>query len=611
MPTSSAAQDSLPLWKQRFFTPFVVSAQPARANPARGLAITTQAGGQGQLFAWNPATGALHQLTDTAHGLWEGWIDPLGRCIYYHHDPDGSELGHLVCVPFEGGAVTDVTPDLPPYTLRGVGFSGDGRWLALNPVSQAGFQLAVAPLGDDGAAGAPRIVFTSAHEAWYALLSHDGSRAAMISTARAGGQRRYSTIVLDAGAGEIIAELWDGPEASVEAVCFAPLPGDARLLATTSRSGFVRPLIWDTASGERVDFDLPDLGGEVMALDWSPDGRFLLLCQIDRAEQHLFLLEIASGRLQHIAHASGTYYNPFAGGSCFGAAGELFALRENSTTPAHLVQLDPASGEVVRVVLAGGDALPGRAWRSVHFPSSDGTLVQGWLATPAGAGPFPTVVEMHGGPHFATTDSYSPLSQAWIDHGFAWLSVNFRGSTTFGRAFKEQIWGDVGHWEVEDVVAGRSWLLEEGIARPDQVFLLGGSYGGFLTLLLLGKTPDLWAGGMAIAAIADETLSYADTNDALKAAIAGWYGGTPDQVPDRYRRASPLAYAEQVQAPVLIFQGQNDTRTPPRQMRVYGDKMRSLGKQIEIEWYDAGHGVGTQEIVNFLEKMLAFAQRQL
>lgn len=602
---------TIPLWKQRFFTPFVISAQPARANAARGLAITTQAGGQGQLFAWNPTTGALRQATDAAHGMWEGWIDPRGRHIYYHLDPDGSEMGHLVRVPFDGGEVEDVTPAQPPYTLRGVGFSSDGRWLALNPVSRAGFQLVVARLTEDGALGEPRIIFTSEHEAWYALLSHDGSRAAMISTARAGGQRRYSTIVIDTASGEIVAELWDGPEASVEAVCFAPLPGDLRLLATTSRSGFVRPLIWDTASGAHIDFDLPELGGEVMALDWSPDGRFLLLCQIDRAEQQLYLLEIASGRLQRIPHASGTYYNPFTGGSCFGAGGELLALRENSTTPAHLVQLDPDSGEVMRVVLAGGDALPGRPWRSVHFPSSDGTLVQGWLATPEGDGPFPTVVEMHGGPHFATTDSYSPLSQAWLDHGFAWLSVNFRGSTTFGRAFKEQIWGDVGHWEVEDVVAGRAWLVEQGIAQADKVFLIGGSYGGFLTLLLLGKTPDLWAGGMAIAAVADEALSYEDANDALKAAVAGWFGGAPDQVPDRYRRASPLAYAEQVQAPVIIFQGHNDTRTPPRQMQIYVDKMRSLGKQIEIEWYDAGHGVGTQEIIAFLEKMLAFAQRRL
>ncbi|MFO7635276.1 MAG: prolyl oligopeptidase family serine peptidase, partial [Caldilinea sp.] len=608
---TEAEEERLPLWKQRFFTPVVVSAQLARGKPTRGLAVTTQAGGQPQLFAWELDAGSLRQLSDAPHGLWEAWIDPLARHVYYHQDVGGNEMGHLVRVPFEGGAVEDVTPDLPPYTLRGVGFSGDGRWLALNPVSPAGFQLVIVPIGLDGTLGAARVIFTSEQEAWYALLSHDGSRAAMISTARAGGQRRYSTIVLDTATGESVAELWDGPEASVEAVCFAPLPGDLRLLATTSRSGFVRPLLWNPATGERIDFEFPDLGGEVAPLDWSPDGRDLLLCQIDRAEQQLYRLDIASRQMARIPHLSGSYYNPFTGGSFFGPAGEIFALSESSIQPASLAELDPISGEGARILLCAGDAPPGRPWRSVTFPSSDGTPVQGWLATPEGDGPFPTIVEMHGGPHFATTDSYSPLSQAWLDHGFAWLSVNFRGSTTFGRAFKEQIWGNVGHWEVEDVVAGRAWLVAQGIAQPDKVFLLGASYGGFLTLLLLGKMPDLWAGGMAVAAIADEALAYEDANDALKAAAAGWFGGTPDQVPDRYRRASPLAFAEQVSAPIIIFQGHNDTRTPPRQMEVYVERMRSLDKDLTIEWYDAGHGIGTQEVIAFLEKMLIFAQSRL
>lgn len=607
MTTNPVPPQEVPIWKERFFVPMVISAQVARGNPARGLAVTTAAGGQGQLYAWATNSGALHPLTDEARGMWQGWIDPLGRHVYHHRDVDGTELGHLVCVPFAGGAVKDTTPDLPPYTLRGVGFSGDGRWLALNPVSPAGFQLVMVPLAANGTLGLARTVFTSEKEAWYALLNHDGSRAAMISTARAGGQRRYSTIVIDTGTGATIAELWDGPEASVEAVGFSPLPGDPRLLATTTRSGFTRPLLWNPATGERTDFDLPELGSEVMALDWSPDGRDLLLCQIDRATQQLYRLEVATGKLERIAHASGSYYNPFGGGSFFGPDGAIYALWENSVHPPDLVEL-AADGSVAHALLSAGKAPPGQAWRSITFASSDGTPVQAWLATPPGDGPFPTIVEMHGGPHFAVTDTFNPIAQAWLDHGFAFCSINFRGSTTFGRAFKEQIWGDVGHWEVEDVVAGRAWLVAQGIADPGKVLLFGASYGGFLTLLLLGKTPGLWAGGMAVAAIADEALGFADTNDALKAAIAGWYGGTPDEVPERYHRSSPMTYAEHVQAPVIIFQGHNDTRTPPRQMEVYVERMRSLGKPIEIEWYDAGHGVGTAEVIAFLGRMIDFAK---
>lgn len=89
------------------------------------------------------------------------------------------------------------------------------------------------------------------------------------------------------------------------------------------------------------------------------------------------------------------------------------------------------------------------------------------------------------------TECLSLESQAWLDHGFAYLTVNYRSSTTFGREFQEQIWGNPGHWEVEDMLAAHGWLVREGIARQDQVLLTGSSYGGYVTLLALGKRPNL------------------------------------------------------------------------------------------------------------------------
>ena len=75
---------------------------------------------------------------------------------------------------------------------------------------------------------------------------------------------------------------------------------------------------------------------------------------------------------------------------------------------------------------------------------------------------------------------YDPDAQTWLDHGYAYLTINYRGSTTFGREFKEKIWGDLGHWEVEDMVAARDWLIHEGIAQPNAILVTGASYGGYL-----------------------------------------------------------------------------------------------------------------------------------
>jgi dipeptidyl aminopeptidase/acylaminoacyl peptidase len=238
--------------------------------------------------------------------------------------------------------------------------------------------------------------------------------------------------------------------------------------------------------------------------------------------------------------------------------------------------------------------------------------IQGWLALPDGRGPFPTILHTHGGPEAVMTEMFGPASQAWLDHGFAFLSINYRGSTTFGRAFLEQIWNNLGHWEVEDMVAAREWLLKEGIAHPSRVFVTGWSYGGYLTLQALGTRPGLWAGGMAGIAIGDWAIAHEDTTDTLRSLRAARFGGTPQEQPERYAAASPITYAKDVRAPVLIIQGRNDTRTPPRSIEAYEAAMKALGKSIEVHWFDAGHGsLVVDQAIEHHALMLDFARRVL
>jgi dipeptidyl aminopeptidase/acylaminoacyl peptidase len=219
---------------------------------------------------------------------------------------------------------------------------------------------------------------------------------------------------------------------------------------------------------------------------------------------------------------------------------------------------------------------------------------------------------MHGGPEGVMSEVFGPMSQCWLDHGLAYLTINYRGSTTFGRDFLEKIWGNLGHWEVEDMVAARAWLIDRGIAKSEQVFLTGWSYGGYLTLQALGTHPDLWAGGMAGIAVADWAIAHADTTDTLRSVRALRFGGTPDQIPERYAASSPITYAEKVKVPVLIIQGRNDTRTPPRSIEMYEAKMKSLGKDIQVHWFDAGHGsLSVEQNIEFQELMLRFAYRVL
>lgn len=597
-------------WKQRYRATAIFTTQLAKANPTRGLVIGNQSG-KWQLYAWDVPSGQLHQITDASTGQMSGVLSSDGRYIYYLQDKDGNEIGHYVRVPFEGGTPEDVTPTMPAYSSIFLDGNHSGNSIGYAFATRDGFDVYCQSVDASGKLAAPRKLFHHERILVGPALSCDGEVAVVQTTERTVDQH-YNLIAFDTTSGERFAELWDGPDASLEFVMFSLVRGDLRLLATTNRYGVKRPFIWDVRTGQRIEFNLGDLEGEVLPVDWSTDGRCVLLCQFSAAVQQLYTYDLESSVLTKLRHPQGSYDFWISVGTYFGPANEIFAQWSDSEHPSQLIALDATTGEKTRVVLAAGEVPPGRAWRSIHFPSSDGQIIQAWLGVPDGEGPFPLIFHTHGGPEFAMTDMFHPGSQAWLDHGFAFVTVNYRGSTSFGREFQEKIWGGPGHWEVEDMVAARDWLVAKKIADPEQILLKGWSYGGYLTLQALGKRPDLWAGGMAGIAVADWAMMYEDAADTLRGYQVALFGGTPQEKPEQYAASSPITYAENVQAPVLIIQGRNDTRTPARPVEHYEAKMRALSKDIEVIWFEAGHmGMSTEQNILNQEAMMRFAYRVL
>jgi dipeptidyl aminopeptidase/acylaminoacyl peptidase len=192
------------------------------------------------------------------------------------------------------------------------------------------------------------------------------------------------------------------------------------------------------------------------------------------------------------------------------------------------------------------------------------------------------------------------------------LTINYRGSTTFGKEFEKKINGDLGHWEVEDMVAARNWLVKNKIAYPDQILLTGWSYGGYLTLQAIGVHPELWAGGMGGVVVADWITQYEDESESLRGYDIALFGGTPSQKRDIYVRASPITYVKNLAAPVLIIQGKNDTRDPPRQVELYEAKAQANGKNVRVEWFETGHAAtNTLLSIAHQELMLKWAYNVL
>lgn len=598
-------------WKECYRLPVTYNMQIARADASRGLVNSTLSG-RSQLYAWHVPTGELRCLTEKRDGVWFGLLSPDGRWVYYLDDRQGDEIGHLVRVPYEGGIPEDLTPDLAPYAVPfesdvfGLSLSQDGTTLGFSTATADGFHFYLMAAGEAGNTNTPRHVYR-AEKLFVGPRVSAGGELAVLASTETGVGMQYSLLAFDTASGQLIGRLQDAAS-SILPVQFSTCAGELRLLAMTSATGYYRPLLWNPRTGERLDLPLPELDGDVFPCDWSADGRRILLKQFSRAVPRLFVYDLERGAVLRLEHPP---YGELSN-ACFGPEGTIAAICEDPTQPAHIVALDDTTGDLRRVLLAAAAAPLRYPLHSVTFPSSDGQLIQAWLGVPVGAGPFPTILHVHGGPDIVATGGYWDGAQAMLDHGFAFLSVNYRGSVSFGRAFQEQIWGDIGHWEVEDMVAARTWLVDQGIAHPRQIFLKGMSYGGYLTLLALGTHPDLWAGGMAGVAIADCVINWEDEAATLKAYDVTLFKGTPAEQPDLYRRASPLTYAQQVQAPILIIQGRNDTRCPPRQIEVYEAKMKALGKDIEVHWFDAGHvSTDVEQRIADQERNMRFVYRVL
>jgi dipeptidyl aminopeptidase/acylaminoacyl peptidase len=593
-------------WKQRYRLPITYAVQIAALMPTRGLAVSNKSGIY-QLYAWHVPTGELTQLTNREEGVVRGSLSPDGANVYYLQDHKGDEFGHIVRVPFDGGSPEDITPDLPLYTSWSFSFSRTGNRLGFTAATNEGFDIYCIDVGANQSLSAPRKLYHCTGETFGPFFSYNGE-SAVIATTEGTNTLNYHLVAFDATSGQEVAQLSDGEESSIEAALFSPVEGDMRLLATTDRTGFKRPLLWNPLTDERSDLPLNGLLGEVFPQDWSPDGSHILLCQFVEAVQHLYLYDAGNRTLKPLQHPGGTFGRMF-----FGPEGDIFVHWENATQPPQLIALDDKTGIQKRVVMpAVREVPPGHSWKSVTFTSSDGRAIQGWLGLPEGEGPFPTILETHGGPTAVVTEVFAPNSQAWLDHGFAFLTINYRGSTSFGRDFEEKIRGNIGRWELEDMVAGRRWLVEQGIAEPGRVFLTGWSYGGYLTLFALGKQPELWAGGMAGVAFGDYAIAYEDEAETLRAYDRGLMGGTPQEKPEAYAVSSPITYAAQVKAPVLIIQGRNDTRCPPRSIEVYETKMKELGKPVEVYWFDAGHGsLQVEQRIDHQERMMRFAYQVL
>jgi len=271
------------------------------------------------------------------------------------------------------------------------------------------------------------------------------------------------------------------------------------------------------------------------------------------------------------------------------ATAERAVFRGGSPTgPQSIVQLDLTTGEteVLRratevPVEEGYLSLP----RPVQFPTEEGLTAHGFFYAPRNPhyeGPRevrpPLLVISHGGPTAATTGTLNLAIQYWTSRGIAVLDVNYRGSTGYGRRYRQQLDGDWGIADVEDCVRGARHLARQGNVDGGRLIIRGGSAGGYTTLRALTTRRD-FAAGASYFGVSDLTALTEHTHKFESRYLDSLVGPYPERE-DLYRERSPLHHADQISCPVIFLQGTEDRVVPPEQAEMMVDALREKGLPV-------------------------------
>ncbi len=276
-------------------------------------------------------------------------------------------------------------------------------------------------------------------------------------------------------------------------------------------------------------------------------------------------------------------------------AGTWYLAGQSESLPSNLYRRD-AQGWVALTANRALGITQAEATRAevIHYPSYDGLEIEGLWFHPKHSNGY-TILWPHGGPQALERRQFRPIFQYLASLGYQIFAPNFRGSTGYGLGFTQMVEGDWGHGPRLDVLAGLDWLEQKGLMDPRRVFVMGGSYGGYMALLLHGRHADRFRAVVDIFGPSDLRTFLASVPETWKPMMKRWLGD-PETQPEKFIEDSPITYVEQMTRPMLVVQGAND----PRVVKAESDQMvaalRERGRLVEyLVLENEGHGFAQKD----------------
>lgn len=520
-------------------------------------------------------------------------FDPLGRYILVGFDHDGDECTQIYAISPTGGALQPVCIASGKRHLFGA-LSRDGQHLYYtsdkeNPQFMNLYHY-------DLETGLEQMI----HEGQATTTAFDSIAPDRSSFTY--GHEFSNTFVLSyvVVAGEPICLT---PDHSLSQVTHATQYVDANTLVFVTNYGASHSYVatFDIPSRRFAKlFDVP--GADVSQVKANDQGRIYFIAE-QGVEDALFEGDLATGVCTRIE---------FPGTVCFGMtlhqSGRLYAsfTREDQPTNLYRRELDGSWTQLTnaKVVGVSGDSLV-RA-QTVRYPSFDGLEIEAllWRARPERRNGH-TLIFPHGGPQAADRKYFWSLYQFLLSEGYDIFQANYRGSTGYGAEFTKMIERDWGGGPRQDMIAGIDYLLAEGLADRERLFVIGGSYGGYMTLLLHGRHADYFRAAVDIFGPSNLFSFVESVPEFWKPMMDAWVGN-PERDREKMTEDSPITWLDGMTKPMLVIQGANDPRVVKAESDQIVAKLQAAGRHVEyLVLDDEGHGFSKKENELRVYKLIA------
>jgi len=579
------------------------------------IAFISNLSGRNNLWLVPSEGGWPVQLTVSEERQAQPAWSPDGKWIAYTSDYDGDEQWDIFLVSPKTGQVVNLT-NTREIAEEHPTWSPDGRYLAymVKPRTSSVFEIDVY---DTLMRDVKHLTTDTAKDRMNVapIWSADGTFIVYTQEQSKGTDSNIFAVSVSSAQSTLLTP--HSGEQTYSANDVSP-DGESVLMTSNAGDGYDNVGLLNIAS-KKIRWLTQDKW-EISGEHFSPDGRLLTYSANIDGNTDIYLYDIASGTTHALPLPKGVNYVAGQPSPFTRDGSRMLYSHTGPTAPGDLWVYNIAGGEAKSKTTGTRADTPAPHDRSyqltyslvgglrsedmvepylVHYPSTDGRwTISALVYVPYNLprnGEHPAIIYVHGGPTAQTTNTFNRFVQYMANQGYIVIAPNYRGSTGYGKAFQQANLFDMGGGDLRDVLAAADWIKQTGYVDPKKLILMGGSYGGYLTMMGVTKAPELWAAGVPIVPFVNWFTEIQNEDPVLQQSDLATMG---DLVKNKalYEDRSPINFVDQIKAPLYLLAGGNDPRCPKEEAQQVVEAVKKRGGVAEYKVYEnEGHGFSKVE----------------